>query len=91
LAWSLEVNRNFAVFAKELLAAVPDFKYELRSWFARGKWAAIEWVMSGTHKGDFPHVRADEPGPPVTKYCINEILSLPQPKLNDTASSSAMS
>ena len=50
-------------FAKRAFAAVPDLKYELRSWFARGQWAAIDWVMSGTHKGDFPHVRADELGP----------------------------
>ena len=44
------VNRAFAV--------VPDFKYELRSWFAEGQWAVIEWVMSGTHKGDFPGMPA---------------------------------
>jgi steroid delta-isomerase-like uncharacterized protein len=45
-------------FANGAFAAVPDFKYGLTSRFATSQWAAIEWVMSGTHKGDFPGIPA---------------------------------
>jgi len=37
-------------FANRAFAAVPDFKYEVISRFAASHWAAIEWVMSGTHR-----------------------------------------
>jgi steroid delta-isomerase-like uncharacterized protein len=33
-----------------------DFKYEVTSRFATGQWAVIEWVMSGTHRGDVPGI-----------------------------------
>jgi steroid delta-isomerase-like uncharacterized protein len=45
-------------FVEGAFAAVPDFKYRLTSRFASSQWAAIEWVMSGTHKGDFPGIPA---------------------------------
>src|SRR5258707_565167 len=45
-------------FANGAFAAVPDFKYGLTSRFATSKWAAIEWVMSGTHEGNFPGIPA---------------------------------
>jgi steroid delta-isomerase-like uncharacterized protein len=45
-------------FAKGAFAAVPDFKYGLTSRFATSQWAVIEWIMSGTHKGDFPGIPA---------------------------------
>jgi steroid delta-isomerase-like uncharacterized protein len=45
-------------FVEGAFAAVPDFKYRLTSRFATSQWAAIEWVMSGTHKGDFPGIPA---------------------------------
>ena len=45
-------------FANGAFAAVPDFKYTLRSRFVASRWAAIEWVMSGTHNGDFPGIPA---------------------------------
>jgi steroid delta-isomerase-like uncharacterized protein len=45
-------------FAKHAFAAVPDFKYEVTNRFATQQWAVIEWVMSGTHKGDFPGIPA---------------------------------
>src|SRR5688572_31906744 len=45
-------------FANGAFAAVPDLKFELTSRFAAGKWAVIEWVMSGIHKGDFPGMPA---------------------------------
>jgi steroid delta-isomerase-like uncharacterized protein len=45
-------------FVNGAFAAIPDFKYRLTSRFAAGQWAAIEWVMSGTHTGDFPGMPA---------------------------------
>jgi steroid delta-isomerase-like uncharacterized protein len=45
-------------FVNGAFVAVPDFKYGLTSRFAAGQWAAVEWVMSGTHKGDFPGIPA---------------------------------
>ena len=45
-------------FVKRAFAAIPDFKYGLRNTFAAGQWAVIEWVMSGTHKGDLPGIPA---------------------------------
>jgi steroid delta-isomerase-like uncharacterized protein len=41
-------------FANGAFAAVPDFKIEVTRQFATDQWATVEWVMSGTHKGDFP-------------------------------------
>jgi steroid delta-isomerase-like uncharacterized protein len=46
------------VFARRAFAAVPDFRYEVQSSFASSQWAVIEWVMSGTHRGDFPGIPA---------------------------------
>ena len=45
-------------FANGAFTAVPDFQYGLISRFAGSQWAAIEWVMSGTHTGDFPGMPA---------------------------------
>ena len=45
-------------FVNGAFAAVPDFKYGVTSRFATSQWAAIEWIMSGTHKGDFPGMPA---------------------------------
>jgi len=47
--------RNFVSGA---FAAIPDFTYRVTSRFATRQSAAIEWVMSGTHKGDFPGMPA---------------------------------
>lgn len=35
----------------EVFSAFPDFKIDLKLAFASGKWAASEWIMSGTFKG----------------------------------------
>ena len=45
-------------FVQGAFAAIPDFQYRLTSRFVDGQWAAIEWVMSGTHTGDFPGMPA---------------------------------
>ncbi len=45
-------------FVNGAFAAVPDFTYGVTRRFATRQWVAIEWVMSGTHKGDFPGIPA---------------------------------
>lgn len=45
-------------FANGVFAGIPDFKVELTARFVAGPSAGMEWVMSGTHKGDFPGMPA---------------------------------
>lgn len=45
-------------FVKDAFAAIPDFRYGLTSRFLAKQWAVIEWVMSGTHKGNLPGMPA---------------------------------
>ena len=59
------VNRGkseLKLFAGAVLGAFPDFKMELKSGFTGGNWAAAEWTMSGTHKGDLPGIPATGKG-----------------------------
>jgi len=43
---------------REAFTAFPDFKIEIKSFFASGNHACFECVMSGTHKGDLPRMPA---------------------------------
>ena len=55
------VNRGkqeLKAFADAVLGAFPDFKMNLTSGFIAGNWAAAEWTMSGTHRGDLPGMPA---------------------------------
>jgi steroid delta-isomerase-like uncharacterized protein len=45
-------------FVAGAFAAIPDITFKLTSHFAAGQRAALEWVMSGTHEGDFPGMPA---------------------------------
>jgi steroid delta-isomerase-like uncharacterized protein len=36
----------------------PDVKFEVKSAFNSGEWAASEWVMAGTHTGTSPQMPA---------------------------------
>jgi steroid delta-isomerase-like uncharacterized protein len=45
-------------FATGAFAAIPDIRFELTGRVAAGEQAAIEWVMAGTHTGDFPGLPA---------------------------------
>jgi steroid delta-isomerase-like uncharacterized protein len=45
-------------FAEGIFAAFPDFKIEPTARFVAGGWAGMEWIMSGTHKGDLPGMPA---------------------------------
>ena len=51
-------KKELQAFADGVFAGVPDFKIELTARFASSTWAGMEWVMSGTHKGDFPGMPA---------------------------------
>jgi len=51
-------KKELQAFADGVFAGVPDFKIELTARFASGTSAGLEWVMSGTHKGDFPGLPA---------------------------------
>jgi steroid delta-isomerase-like uncharacterized protein len=51
-------KKELQAFADGVFAAVTDFKVELTARFAAATWAGMEWVMSGTHKGDFPGMPA---------------------------------
>jgi steroid delta-isomerase-like uncharacterized protein len=50
------VNRGkqeIKAYISATFAAWPDFKLEPTSLFFSGNWAAAEWIMTGTHAGDF--------------------------------------
>ena len=51
-------KRELRAFADGMLAAFPDLRVDLKSHFVAGPWAAMEWVMSGTHEGDLPGMPA---------------------------------
>jgi steroid delta-isomerase-like uncharacterized protein len=51
-------KKELRAFADGVFAGVPDFKVELTARFVAGPQAGMEWVMSGTHKGDFPGMPA---------------------------------
>jgi steroid delta-isomerase-like uncharacterized protein len=51
-------NADLRRYVRGELATVPDFTFGVTRQFATSQWAAIEWIMSGTHKGDFPGMPA---------------------------------
>src|SRR5215831_7683617 len=51
-------KEELRAFADGVFAGIPDFKVDLTTRFAAGTLAGMEWVMSGTHKGDFPRMPA---------------------------------
>jgi steroid delta-isomerase-like uncharacterized protein len=51
-------KEEFRSLLEGAFAAVPDIKYDVTSRLITARGAAIEWVMSGTHKGDFPGIPA---------------------------------
>jgi steroid delta-isomerase-like uncharacterized protein len=49
------VNRGkseLRAFVERVFAVHPDFRIDLKSEFVAGEWAAMEWIMTGTHEGD---------------------------------------
>src|SRR2546428_7054649 len=51
-------RNELRAFAEAAFDAVPDFTFQLTSRFAAGSLAGIEWLMSATHQGASPGLRA---------------------------------
>jgi steroid delta-isomerase-like uncharacterized protein len=51
-------KKELRAFADGVFAGIPDFKIELTTRFTTGSSASMEWVLSGTHHGDFPGMPA---------------------------------
>ena len=51
-------KEELKVYLNDTFAAFPDFKTEPKSFSIAGDLGGIEWVMSGTHKGDIPGLPA---------------------------------
>jgi steroid delta-isomerase-like uncharacterized protein len=45
-------------FIESFFPAFPDLAFEVTSRFAAGDRAGLEWVMTGTHRGDLPGLPA---------------------------------
>ena len=45
-------------FAEFFFSVAPDFEVEIARRFETAEWAAGEWTMSGTQKGDMPNLPA---------------------------------
>jgi steroid delta-isomerase-like uncharacterized protein len=50
----LQGKEELRAHVKEAFTGFPDFKIEMKSFFASGNHACIECIMGGTHKGDLP-------------------------------------
>jgi steroid delta-isomerase-like uncharacterized protein len=53
-----EVNHGKQELKAWLSFTIPDMKFEIKSFFSIGDWVAHEWVMTGTHTGDFGGIPA---------------------------------
>jgi steroid delta-isomerase-like uncharacterized protein len=51
-------HKGLSKLFADTLAAYPDFRIEMLSAVADAKRGGSEWVMSGTHRGDFPGLPA---------------------------------
>ncbi len=51
-------KEELKAFLQEMFDMSPDVKFELKSVFSTGDWAASEWVMTGTHAGNTPGLPA---------------------------------
>jgi steroid delta-isomerase-like uncharacterized protein len=51
-------KEEMRVLFHTIFAAFPDYRAALTSWMVSGDRACYEWVMSGTHKGDFRGIPA---------------------------------
>lgn len=51
-------KEEMRAYIKESYTGFPDFRIELKSFFASGNHACIEWITRGTHKGDLPGIPA---------------------------------
>jgi len=51
-------KKELSDFINESFTGFPDLKFELRGCYFSAEWACREWVMTGTHSGDLPKLRA---------------------------------
>jgi len=51
-------KKQIRAFIDSVFAAFPDFDMKLSSSFTTGTWAAAEWTMTATHRGDLPGLPA---------------------------------
>jgi steroid delta-isomerase-like uncharacterized protein len=48
---------TMTTWINETLSAFPDFRTDIKSLFVSGDWAGIEWVASGTLRGQLFHLK----------------------------------
>jgi steroid delta-isomerase-like uncharacterized protein len=60
-------------------ATIPDFTFDVLRRFGDGPWAAIEWTMSGTHRGEWAEMPAT--GRPFSSVRGTSILELEAGKI----------
>ena len=51
-------KEELRAFLKDLYAGFPDLRLEKKSFFASGDRACTEWIMSGTHSGNWSSLPA---------------------------------
>lgn len=51
-------KQEFKAYYEDMHVWSADFKFEMKSFFTAGNWFAGQWVMSGTHTGDRPGLKA---------------------------------
>jgi len=53
-------KEDMRTYFKNFFAAFPDVKFELVSFLSSGNLQCDEWIMTGTHKGDYMGIPATE-------------------------------
>src|SRR5215475_5346915 len=53
-------KKELRAFAEGVFAGIPDFNIKLTTRFTAGSFAGMEWVLTGTHHGDFPGMPATD-------------------------------
>ena len=51
-------KQELKAYFDDMLVWSADFRIESKSFFTIGNWIASEWVMTGTHTGDVPRMKA---------------------------------
>jgi steroid delta-isomerase-like uncharacterized protein len=66
-------KEELKAFFQNMFVWSPDVKFESKSAFNAGDWAASEWVMSGTHTGNTPQLPATGKKFSIRGASINQI------------------
>jgi steroid delta-isomerase-like uncharacterized protein len=51
-------KKQLGDYTKATFSWSPDLKFEMKSFFGTDNWIGTEWLMTGTHVGDLPGIRA---------------------------------